>query len=466
MLEIDHLTPDQDAQLEDEARYWLNNARSVEPLDRTRAADAIRAMYAALGRPTPTVLFFSSPAMCILAWRAVRAIAGVRTKRRFQQVARLELQLRSQLGEQLESQSVPKRWLQLRRQATSSIRLQVESRHASATWAHVWDQLCAHFDSRIDSRLGPSLRARLESRVRAPLWSQLRSQIWRPIEVQLDDQLGRPFRSPYETDSILRVDDYEDDLDEFDRQLLEITRHETVLKAVEMGIRMPALEGMPAHLRADIWAQVGACMGAWWCASAVFYDFCGRIGFSYALEQKRFLRLWLDQCRYGHWWFDCDGIVFVSNRPRVLKADTQGRLHNERGAALDYGDGFRLYAIQGVRVGENDVLHPEGITVERIEKQSNVELRRVLTSLYGQARYMKDSGATLVHQDERGKLWRKKRTEDADLLMVEVVNSTPEPDGSARSYMLRVPPHVRTASAAVAWTFSMRPGEYRPQVEA
>ena len=78
---------------------------------------------------------------------------------------------------------------------------------------------------------------------------------------------------------------------------------------------------------------------------------------------------------------------------------------------------------------------------------------------------MKDSGAALVHQDERGKLWRKKRAEDADLVMVEVTNSTPEPDGSVRSYLLRVPPNMRTASAAVAWTFGLRSREYRPSVE-
>ena len=39
------------------------------------------------------------------------------------------------------------------------------------------------------------------------------------------------------------------------------------------------------------------------------------------------------------------------------------------------------------------------------------------------------------------------------LTVVEVVNSTPEPDGSHRRYFLRVPPDTRTAREAVAWTF-------------
>jgi hypothetical protein len=37
--------------------------------------------------------------------------------------------------------------------------------------------------------------------------------------------------------------------------------------------------------------------------------------------------------------------------------------------------------------------------------------------------------------------------------MVEVVNATPEADGSRRRYCLRVPPTTRRATEALAWTF-------------
>jgi hypothetical protein len=41
-------------------------------------------------------------------------------------------------------------------------------------------------------------------------------------------------------------------------------------------------------------------------------------------------------------------------------------------------------------------------------------------------------------------------------VLVEVVNATQEPDGWHRRYYLRVPPSIRTARAAVAWTFGIR----------
>ena len=50
--------------------------------------------------------------------------------------------------------------------------------------------------------------------------------------------------------------------------------------------------------------------------------------------------------------------------------------------------------------------------------------------------------------------------------MVEVRNSTPEPDGSCKTYFLRVPPATRTARAAVAWTFGLGAVEYRPAAQS
>jgi hypothetical protein len=72
---------------------------------------------------------------------------------------------------------------------------------------------------------------------------------------------------------------------------------------------------------------------------------------------------------------------------------------------------------------------------------------------YGMARYLADSGATLIHQDELGELYRADLPGDEPLVMVKVLNSTPEPDQSRKAYFLRVPPTLTRARDAVAWTF-------------
>ena len=459
------MTDEQTAQLEAEVAFWLDCGRSVQPLDRQSAADAIRALYAAVGRSTPTVLFFSSPELCVRAARILRPGIGRRSKRSLSEDPGREETLRAQLREQLGDTAFRRLTCFPPKGTEPSFRGPLEVSGPPQVWAQVWDRLSTHLDARLDRRIAFSARVRLESALRATLWSQLRSHVWSRVMLQLEETLqpridprrgfGRGAPAPRRKTH----------RDARERQLLTIRRQEALLREMEAGIQMPALQAAPHRPYCDGWGAVGECMGTWWCASAVFYDFCGRLGVPYGPEARRLLRLWLAQCRETHWWIECNGIVFAADRPRVLTLDAHGRLHNESGPALEYGDGFALCAIHGVWVEEDCVLHPERISVERIEGEHNVEVRRVLIGLYGHARYLTDSGATLVQQDARGKLWRKRRSEDTDLVMVEVVNATPEPDRSVRTYLLRVPPHLKTASDAVAWTFGLRSSEYHPRTE-
>jgi hypothetical protein len=81
---------------------------------------------------------------------------------------------------------------------------------------------------------------------------------------------------------------------------------------------------------------------------------------------------------------------------------------------------------------------------------------------YGYDRYLADSGARPLHTDATGTLWRIDLDGDEPVVMVEVLNSTPEPDGTRRTYWLRVPPQTRTAREGVAWTFGLHPDVYAP----
>lgn len=73
----------------------------------------------------------------------------------------------------------------------------------------------------------------------------------------------------------------------------------------------------------------------------------------------------------------------------------------------------------------------------------------VLTSC-GHDRHPRESGAEPVHRDGTGVLWRAPLPGDEDVVTVEAVDSTPEPDGTSRTYRLRVPPEARTARQGVA----------------
>ncbi|WP_405503940.1 DUF6745 domain-containing protein [Streptomyces anulatus] len=166
--------------------------------------------------------------------------------------------------------------------------------------------------------------------------------------------------------------------------------------------------------------------------------------------------------RNAGWWWPYEHAVVISERPDVLHRDEAGRLDHGEGPALAYGDGFALHAWRGMPVPAAFLAELPSLTPERIRSEENAELRRVMLEYYGYDRYLAESGAEPVHRDETGILWRIALDGDEDVVMVEVVNSTPEPDGTYRTYWLRVPPATRTAKDGVAWTFGLDGAAYAP----
>ncbi|MDK0523442.1 DUF6745 domain-containing protein [Streptomyces sp. ML-6] len=166
--------------------------------------------------------------------------------------------------------------------------------------------------------------------------------------------------------------------------------------------------------------------------------------------------------RNAGWWWPYERAVVISERPQALHRDEAGRLDRGDGPALAYADGFALYAWRGMPVPAEFLDELNALTPKRIREEENAELRRVMLEFYGYDRYLSESGAEPVHRDETGVLWRIALAGDEDVVMVEVVNSTPEPDGTHRVYWLRVPPGTRTAKEGVAWTFGVGSEEYAP----
>jgi len=175
-------------------------------------------------------------------------------------------------------------------------------------------------------------------------------------------------------------------------------------------------------------------------------------------------RLELGRSGAAFWAFD--RLAIMLERPSRISLDSRGRLHAQRAPALSYPNGLTVWADHGVVVPERVIREPELLTVADIDGESNAEIRRVMIERFGAERLIREGGAQLVGEDETGRLWHRTRSyrrwEPEPLVMVEVVNSTPEPDGSVRTYYLRVPPDLRTARDAVAWTFGLSGHEYLP----
>lgn len=152
----------------------------------------------------------------------------------------------------------------------------------------------------------------------------------------------------------------------------------------------------------------------------------------------------------------------ISDRPTVLTVDVRNRPHGEKGPFCRWSDGSSLYSVNGVRVPSYVVNNPSKLTVKIIESETNLEVRRVMIDAYGREKFILDSNSEIVNVDDFGTLYKKKLEGDEDMMMVKVVNSTPEPDGSFKDYFIRVDPNayagLKTARAAVASTWRKEDG--------
>jgi hypothetical protein len=169
--------------------------------------------------------------------------------------------------------------------------------------------------------------------------------------------------------------------------------------------------------------------------------------------------------RTAGWWWAYENAAVITERPVAVHRDNLGRLHHGDGPALVYPDGYGLYAWRGMPIPPEVVTELASLTVSRIQGEANAEVRRVMLEYFGYDRYLAEAGAVEIHSDQFGRLWRMSFPNDEPLVMVEVVNATPEPDGSRRTYFLRVPPTITTARAAVAWTFNLDEPDYTPLAE-
>lgn len=213
------------------------------------------------------------------------------------------------------------------------------------------------------------------------------------------------------------------------------------------------------QIPAFVWPYMDNQFSAGWLAWCVAMEAIG------VQLSNSHLPWWYDTVNYGPMW-PLERVCVVSERPTAIHIE-DGRLHRDGGPAIEYSDGFSVWAYRGVRVQRWVVETPaDDLRAQQVLDERNQEVRAVLLDRYGTERFIADAGGKLQHEDEWGVLYRVDRLDAEPYLAVKVVNATPEPNGSYKDYWLRVPPEMTTAREAVAWTFGMGEREYQPAAES
>jgi hypothetical protein len=476
---ITEMTPAQEQRMIEYRQEWLDRARRTDPIEQLAAEDAITAVYAQIGKPKPIIAHCLSPFSMVMMPSIYRELGKMNG------CQELFSQLGSQLGSQLDSQLRSQLVSQLGSQLDSQLRSQLGSQLDSQLFSQLGSQLGSQLVSQLGSQLVSQLDSQLDSQLFSQLVSQLDSQLGSQLDSQLDSQLGSQLRSQLRSQLFSQLGSQ---LDSQLRSQLVSQLYSQLVSQLDSQLGSQLFSQLDSQLGSQLGSQLDSAKNDWayWSGLFIWYysDYLAWIefpqifeGFKYDRKQIEQWNEWIAVARNTHGFLAYDGICFVSDRPTKLSLDEQGRLHDESGPAVEYADGYILYSWHGVRIDWDKayiIEHPEQITTALIEAEANAEVRRVMIERYSLERFIKDSGAQKIHSDDYGVLYRKELANDEPLVMVAVVNSTAEPDGSYRDYFLRVHPELRpllddqklgepqvlTARNAVAATFGMTGAEY------
>jgi len=158
-------------------------------------------------------------------------------------------------------------------------------------------------------------------------------------------------------------------------------------------------------------------------------------------------------------WIYCGAdAAIVIDRPLHVKMDDVNRLHCENGPAIQYGDGFKVYAWHGVRVPSMWIENKASLTPEMALTEENMERRRAACEILGWATILERLDSKVIDEDEDPMI--------GTLLEVNIPDVGREKFlkvqcGTGRTFALPVPPEMKTALESNAWTFNIEPDVLR-----
>lgn len=429
--EITQLTPEQQSLIRVYRQKWKKIAYSTEPIDREQAGLAVKCAYAMIGKKEPKIIFLDSPfsAFSNIASRMVKAVDLDNNNN-------LDLSqeiLEGKLHEQMK-------------------KIYDETRN-------VWYLLEEELWGFRSSEMNEYIKNRREQIYwKSKLWKELTKNLYMPLRYILEylfvDRLGMIILSGTE------------------RFLIEIFREylesEIKKKLKQQGVILEGkfygtslVDGVVFGLLHNHFYNVFLTVSIFnsWISRAAFVDFCVSV-LNLPVNQKKW-SLFESLVKQCNWMFPLENICFVCDRPNILAFDNQNRLHGESSPAIQFGDGFSIYAHHGVRLPEAyGKIPPNQWHSEWILSEKNAELRRLLIENIGYDRICQELQA--IELDNWQEYSLLKIDYHVDVESMYLLKMTCPSTGHIHA--LRVPPTMKSAKEAITWVnWGISPEEFSVQ---
>ena len=163
-------------------------------------------------------------------------------------------------------------------------------------------------------------------------------------------------------------------------------------------------------------------------------------------------KFWEEAAIHGTFRVMHEKFCIVSDFPELLKIDEQNRAHGQEGPSHRWRDGWSLYHWHGVAVPEHWIMNKNSLSAKEAITWENIEQRRAACEILGWAKVLRELDAKVINEDgdpEIGTLVEVNLPDIGKEKFLRVLC------GTKREFALPVPPDMKTALQANAWTFGM-----------
>jgi len=160
----------------------------------------------------------------------------------------------------------------------------------------------------------------------------------------------------------------------------------------------------------------------------------------------------IDLAHHCGWLNMYDDTVVFQDRPEHIKFDEQNRLHCEDGPAILYRDGYSVYAWHGVTIPSEWITNKGELTAKIALTWVNTEQRKAACEIIGWATVLRELNANIIESDEDPMIGTLLEVNTPDIGKEKFLRVL---CGTGREFAIPVPPDMKTALEANAWTYGL-----------
>jgi hypothetical protein len=404
MIEMFTLSRDQRARIDEWRDKWMAIGLCTDPANFEKAELAARLCYDAISLPPPkVVLRMGSPIAASIGGITATLLFQPQNENSTSRIKFLDRVLES-VRSQIDLKNIETDVWEQARSTVGSYTMNFStlnqgqwSRHPRSVWGR--------------------LRETMEVAISGDIKNTISSDAWLPVQTGVQGPIANRI-SPIE----LAV------TDEFSSEIL---------------------------LRDESWMPYRGCQlrAPWYAYVSFFRDVCGWKNPSLL----RFQHVETMAMTSGWSWWNSD-VVAISDRPRILRLDENGRLHSETGPALEYPDGWCLHYWHGVSIPRE---WTQGKPPSPMEAMTwpNLEQRRAAISMIGWNRILRELESRVIDQHPDPAVGTLIEVKLPDLrepaLFLRVLC------GTGREFAVGVPPGLETVEQAQAWLTALPEKDFR-----